>query len=109
MGRGLYNEIRDWLDAAKVGFPLRVRGWRAGDSYPQAGHDGSVKLKDRFQRARVPSWKRNAWPIVEYEGRIAWTREFGPADWAAPGPASGRLIGIEEIPLESISDEEGRE
>jgi hypothetical protein len=64
-------------------------------------------LKDLFQRAKVPSWKRADWPIVESGGRIAWTREFGPAAWAAPEPASSRLIEIEVIPRMSNSDKAG--
>jgi tRNA(Ile)-lysidine synthase len=104
---GLYNEIRIFVDEGKAAFPWTVRGWRAGDIYQPAGHEVPAKLKDLFQRAKVPSWKRADWPIVESGGRIAWTREFGPAAWAAPEPASSRLIEIEVIPRMSNSDKAG--
>jgi len=32
-----------------------------------------------FQSARVPSWQRRSWPIVELEGKILWARGFGAA------------------------------
>ncbi len=62
--------------------PLYLRGWRPGDHYRRVGKSRDQKIKEMFQRARVPVWRRRGWPVLEYDGRIVWAREFGPADGA---------------------------
>lgn len=62
---------------------VELRGWRPGDRYCPAGRTRVVKLKELFQEARVPSWRRPSWPILTLKGRILWARDFGPA---AEGP-----------------------
>jgi len=60
--------------------PLVLRGWRPGDHYRRVGKSRDQKIKEMFQRARVPLWQRREWPILEYDGEILWAREFGPAE-----------------------------
>jgi tRNA(Ile)-lysidine synthase len=60
--------------------PLLLRGWKPGDHYLRSGKSRDQKLKKMFQDARVPSWQRRFWPILEYGGRIVWARAFGPAE-----------------------------
>ena len=60
--------------------PLLLRGWKPGDHYLRSGKSRDQKLQRMFQRARVPSWARRSWPIIECGGRILWAREFGPAE-----------------------------
>jgi tRNA(Ile)-lysidine synthase len=60
--------------------PLLLRGWKPGDHYLRSGKSRDQKLKKMFEDARVPSWQRRFWPILEYGGRIVWAREFGPAE-----------------------------
>ncbi len=60
--------------------PLLLRGWKPGDHYLRLGKSRDQKLKKMFEDARVPSWQRRFWPILEYGGRIVWAREFGPAE-----------------------------
>lgn len=59
--------------------PLLLRGWKPGDHYLRSGKSRDQKLKKMFEDARVPSWQRRFWPILEYGGRIVWARDFGPA------------------------------
>jgi len=58
---------------------LELRGWRAGDAYWPLGHQHPAKLKDLFQKARVPSWRRASWPMITGKGKILWAKEFGPS------------------------------
>ena len=58
---------------------LFLRGWKPGDRYRPVGHAGDWKLKELFQRIRVPSWRRPFWPILCMGDKILWTRDFGPA------------------------------
>jgi tRNA(Ile)-lysidine synthetase-like protein len=66
---------------------LELRGWQAGDQYCPQGHEHPVKLKDLFQKGRVPSWRRASWPIITGKGKILWAKEFG-----ASAEHSGLLI-----------------
>jgi tRNA(Ile)-lysidine synthase len=79
---------------------LVLRGWRAGDQYQPLGHQSATKLKELFQKARVPSWRRASWPIVTYKGKILWAKEFGPSvdDF---GEHAGLFV--EEIPFPAES------
>jgi tRNA(Ile)-lysidine synthase len=69
---------------------MELRTWRPGDHYRPVGKSRDRKLKDMFQNARVPSWRRRLWPILEGDGKILWAREFGAAE--------GAQIRIWEIP-----------
>jgi tRNA(Ile)-lysidine synthase len=65
---------------------LELRGWKAGDHYRPWGRSRDQKIKEMFQKARVPSWKRDSWPIVTNGYKILWVREFGAAaEFAAEG------------------------
>jgi tRNA(Ile)-lysidine synthase len=64
---------------ADLSAPLVLRGWKPGDHYVRSGKSRDQKLKKMFEDARVPSWQRRFWPILEYGGSIVWAREFGPA------------------------------
>ena len=59
--------------------PLELRRWSAGDHYRPAGHSRDQKIKELFQKARIPSWRRRFWPIVSTGSRILWARGFGAA------------------------------
>jgi tRNA(Ile)-lysidine synthase len=67
-----------------------LRGWKPGDHYRPVGKSRDRKLKEMFQSARVPSWRRPSWPILESEGKILWARQFGAAQECdvngGPGP-----------------------
>jgi tRNA(Ile)-lysidine synthase len=71
---------------AELAAPLVLRGWKPGDHYRPVGKSRDHKLKEMFQIARIPSWRRRTWPILESGGKILWAREFGPAaEFAANG------------------------
>jgi tRNA(Ile)-lysidine synthase len=80
----------DTLEASLTG--LELRGWRPGDRYKPVGRSRETKLKELFQEARVPSWRRSAWPILTGNGKILWAKEFGPA-------AGLSVLRVREIPL----------
>jgi len=67
---------------AEIIAPLILRGWRPGDHYLRPGKSRDQKIKEMFEDARVPSWRRRFWPILDYGGRIVWARQFGHAEGA---------------------------
>ncbi|MEN6601795.1 MAG: tRNA lysidine(34) synthetase TilS [Bryobacteraceae bacterium] len=98
----VWNEIDtlvsgDCLDADRLIGPLAVRTWQPGDAMMLAGQDKETKIKDLFQRHRVPCWDRGAWPMVTSGGRIVWTRRFGVDAHFLAGPGSAKLLLVREI------------
>jgi len=77
--------------------PLELRGWRPGDHYRPAGQSRDRKLKEMFERARVPSWQRPLWPIVTGGGKILWARDFGAAAEFAADRKRGPVLQIWEV------------
>jgi tRNA(Ile)-lysidine synthase len=55
---------------------LELRTWRPGDHYRPVGKSRDQKVKEMFQNARVPSWQRRLWPILEGDGEILWARQL---------------------------------
>jgi len=81
---------------------MELRTWRPGDHYRPVGKSRDRKLKEMFQNARVPSWRRRLWPILERDGKILWAREFGAAEGAGIRifeiPGLSKISGVSEIP-----------
>jgi tRNA(Ile)-lysidine synthetase-like protein len=81
---------------ASAGLELRV--WKDGDSYRPWGRAREHSVKELFQQARVPSWRRKFWPIVTDGCNILWAREFGPAAALASNPGPEPSLCIWEEP-----------
>jgi tRNA(Ile)-lysidine synthase len=98
----IWNEVdagasRDCLDQDRLPGELTARTWRPGDAMMLAGHRKETKIKDLFQRYRVPCWDRSDWPMVTSGGLVAWTRRFGADQRFAAGPSSRKLLWVREI------------
>ena len=91
--------VRLKLSGVARSAPLTLRRWRAGDHYHPAGHFRDQKLKEMFQQARIPSWRRVSWPILCQGAEILWARQFGAAaEWVAGG--SDPAVFVWEEPAE---------
>lgn len=73
---------------------LELRGWNPGDEYCPAGQTQGRKVKEMFQQARIPSWRRQNWPIVSSGPAILWVRQFGAAAEFTAGRSEGPLLRI---------------
>ena len=93
---GYDDMLRSALDAERVGFPLLVRNWRPGDRYRPRTASRDRKLKELFQRGRVPVPERRQCPIVLFHGEIIWTARFGPSAGCALGRNGRQAICIKE-------------
>ena len=71
---------------------LVLRGWKPGDRYCPVGHVHDRKLKELFQRQRIPSWRRPFWPILCCGDKILWARDFGAAAEFSQRAASGSQV-----------------
>jgi tRNA(Ile)-lysidine synthase len=79
---------------------LVLRGWRPGDRYCPVGQAHDRKLKELFQRQRIPSWRRPFWPILCCGDKIVWVRDFGPAAEYGRHSGSGARLRVIELPWE---------
>lgn len=68
------------VEACQVCSPLELRGWRPGDHYRPQGQSRDRKIREMFQKARIPSWRRASWPILTSGDKILWARQFGVAE-----------------------------
>jgi tRNA(Ile)-lysidine synthase len=76
--------------------PLELRRWRAGDRYRPARGSREYTIQELFQRARIPSWRRDAWPIISMGPKLLWVRQFGAAAEFMARNESGPVLRIWE-------------
>jgi len=72
------------LNQSLLKFPLTLRSWKPGDTYRLHGRHKSRKLKELFQRHKVPRVLRFGWPVLESDSQIVWAKEFGVAQGLTP-------------------------
>lgn len=89
---------------AELASPIILRGWRPGDHYRPVGKSRDQKLKEMFQSARIPSWRRRTWPILESGGKILWAREFGAAEEFSANGRRGPVLRVWDLRNGSESD-----
>jgi len=88
--------LKSELCFERIPSPLELRGWRPGDHYRPVGQSRDRRVKEMFQDARVPSWKRRVWPILASGGKVLWARDFGAAAEFAAGEGPGQIVRIWE-------------
>ena len=99
-----YNESGRSLDWEKIAaaldetHSLELRNWRPGDSYIRVGSSHPEKVKELFQKYRIPLWRRRAWPIVVLGDLPVWVAEFGPAVDFAAGPETRTALQLDWSP-----------
>ena len=96
-----YNESGGSLDwdrlfaAVDAERRLELRNWRPGDSFVRGESTEPEKVKELFQKHRIPLWRRRAWPIVVLGDLPVWVAEFGPAADFAATPETRTALRIE--------------
>ncbi len=68
---------REFFDADKVGSPVVLRHWRAGDRFRPIGMSASVKLQDLFTDRKIPRSARHALVVAESgQGELFWVESL---------------------------------
>jgi tRNA(Ile)-lysidine synthase len=93
----VYNDRMGCLDWDRLSGPLELRNWQPGDRYQPVGAAAEEKVKDLFQTARIPLWKRTQWPVLTDRRGIIWVRSFGSASGCEAGPASSVVLRVREV------------
>lgn len=84
-----------YIDMDKLPGPLLLRNWQAGDCFHPWGAARPKKLKEAFQKLRVPAGQRQAWPVLVSEDRVIWTRRLPPDRCVTIGASTRRVLVIE--------------
>ncbi len=72
-----YTEGWGVLRPLSPGCALLLRRWRPGDVFQPLTSNSTRKLKDLFQRAKTPRWRRVEAAVLEMDGEIVWCRYLG--------------------------------
>ena len=91
---GAYNKGRYYLDPGKFPDGLELRGFAPGDRFQAEGWPKAKKVKDLFQRARVPVWRRAAWPVLASGGALVWMRGLGVAAGMAAEAGAKKFVEV---------------
>mgnify|MGYP001596024414 CR=1 FL=1 len=91
-----YNTEGSGLDWGRLTGALELRNWQPGDQYHPVGRRTETRIKELFQRARIPLWERRKWPIITSGGVIVWSRQFGASAGYAATAASRRVLMVHE-------------
>ncbi|HET8546407.1 MAG TPA: tRNA lysidine(34) synthetase TilS [Bryobacteraceae bacterium] len=83
------------IDADSVPTGAELRPWRPGDRM-ELTTGRTVKLKVLFQRARIPVWERQKWPVFAIGSEVIWTRRFGVGAPYAAGRQTRRFLEVVE-------------
>jgi len=57
---------------AQPSAPATIRNWKPGDRVTLRYSSGPRKIKEVLERLKVTGTDRGQWPVVEWQGRIAW-------------------------------------
>jgi tRNA(Ile)-lysidine synthase len=73
------NPLAVSVNAAKLIYPLTMRGWQQGDQFYPLGMKTRQKLSDFFVHQKVPLHKKNDVPVlVNSNGEIIWVGGYRP-------------------------------
>jgi tRNA(Ile)-lysidine synthase len=100
MGKGYNSADGPKVDLSKLKGELRIRSWQAGDSFHPVGSRKTKKVKELFQKRRVPLGHRRLWPVLDCGKSVIWVRGFPPDAQVAVSPATEHVVTIVEESLE---------
>lgn len=88
-----FAEDAAYLDADRVGSPMTLRAWRAGDRFRPLGMQGKKKVGDFLTDAKAPPLGRSRIPVVEAsDGTIVWLVGWRVAEDARLTPETRRVL-----------------
>ncbi len=90
-----------FVDGESLGPCVKIRNWKNGDFYNPNGL-GAAKLKELFQRERIPQRKRLQWPVFVAQSSIVWVASFPVSRDFVPTGASRRIVEFEAVPSAEV-------
>ena len=90
-----------FVDGESLGPCVKIRNWRNGDFYNPIGRRAS-KLKEMFQKERIPQRKRRQWPVFVAESSIVWVASFPVSRDFVPTGDSRSIVEFEAVPSAKV-------
>ena len=91
---------RALLDRDRIGYPLVIRNFRAGDRFIPLGMKGRRKLKDFFIDLKLPSGARASVPILLHRNRILWVGGLRIDDRFKVTPDTRNVLRVTITPMD---------
>jgi tRNA(Ile)-lysidine synthase len=88
---------RVFVDGSRLGACVKIRNWKPGDYYKPAGWPAG-KVKNLFQKARVPRSQRCRRPIFVTDSTIVWVVSFPVSREFIPGGHTQKIVAFEALP-----------
>ena len=88
-----------WLDGTKAPGPFTLRAWQEGDAYWPNAYVRRYSLQELMEKLSVPAWERPAWPVLEWNGEVVWTRGHAVAREFAAGRDCAAPVEIVQEPV----------
>ncbi len=85
----------EYLDAARVKFPLTIRSRLPGDRYRPLGLPGKKKIKDILIDEKVPPRYREVIPLIADQEKIIWLAGYLPAQDCRISERTRKILAIE--------------
>jgi len=95
------RETTEWravLDHARLGVPLVLRNWQAGDTMRPAGHQKAHTLARLLNELGRSRWEKETWPVLESAGKVVWALGLPVAEEFAVAKGSRTGVVITEEP-----------
>jgi len=92
------------LDADRLDFPLKLRTWKAGDSFHPLGMKGTKKISDYLINRKVPLPDKQEIRVIESGNDIVWVVNHRIDDRYKVTPKTRRVLQIE---YRNIIDDQG--
>lgn len=89
----------DYLDFAKLSFPLELRKRRAGDRFHPLGAPGAKKVADFLSDLKVPRSKRGLVPVLLSAGKIIALPGYRIADHVRLTEQTSKVLRLSLSPL----------
>ena len=93
----------EYVDAAKISFPLQVRSWNDGDAFIPLGMKGKKKVSDFFSDAKLSRNEKQSVPIIECSNKIVWIAGYRLDDRFKIGPST---TGVYQLTLTRLHGKE---
>ena len=90
-----------FVDGESLGPCVKIRNWKNGDAYNLKGGRAS-KLKELFQKERIPQRKRRQWPVLVAASSIVWVASFPVSRDFVPTGKSRSIVEFEAVPLAKV-------
>jgi len=95
------KQVGAFVDGESLGPCVKIRNWKNGDFYNPIGRRAS-KLKELFQRERIPQRKRRQWPVFVAESSIVWVASFPVSRDFVPTGTSRSIVEFEAVPSAKV-------